>query len=479
MNTREQGVIHQAVVFFDGEKLVKEMLQVEFEAVLDQVVGLPEFAGRQMCACFLRINQRLQIDGAVFFLAEFDERGYVDRSWNVPLQHLLDNAGRGPDLGGGRIRLACRSQCSVPWHARQLWDPILEGENNSLRQMQQAVKRNRLGLTVDVPDLHDEQSNQPPLLHKTAGDNKGHERAAESERQITERVSNRLQQEYRSKISALQEEQQLQIATLKSALQEQIDQVHQHYQLQIGQFKEALVSTKQLFKDEKRRTLQLKEKLALQLGEFQRVREASQQAAVAERDQEHAKLQQTQVQQLQQQFDVELTARIEQASAELKEMLEMREVELFYREEQLGTLRDEIARLRQERERSITQGGDNVLQQLVENGVAFVAYQPGIEALSIPLLDIPRYLDAPLVYVADKSAVTLDQYQRWLNHRELPVCSAVLSGEAICGEPIDKIERPHQFIAGVSDRCGQHGNMQNTSTIDAQDSSTAPQASIY
>ncbi|HSB96576.1 MAG TPA: hypothetical protein VLC91_09015, partial [Spongiibacteraceae bacterium] len=141
MSTREQGVMHQAVVFFDGDQLVKEMLQVEFEAVLDQVVGLPEFAEREIYACFLRINQRLQIVGAVFFLADFDARGYVDRSWNVPLQHLLDNAGRGPDLGGGRIRLACRSQCSVPWHARQLWDPVLEGENNSLRQMQQAVKR--------------------------------------------------------------------------------------------------------------------------------------------------------------------------------------------------------------------------------------------------------------------------------------------------------------------------------------------------
>ncbi len=139
MSTREMGMVHHAVVFFDANAVVKEMLQVEFEAVLDQVVGLSEFAGREINACFLRINQRLQIVGAVFFLVDFDARGYVNRSWNVPIEHLIENAGRGPDLGGGRIRLACRSQCSVPWHARQLWDPVLEGDGSSLQQMVQAI----------------------------------------------------------------------------------------------------------------------------------------------------------------------------------------------------------------------------------------------------------------------------------------------------------------------------------------------------
>jgi hypothetical protein len=234
-------------------------------------------------------------------------------------------------------------------------------------------------------------------------------------------------------------------------MQEQVDQVHQRYQIQVAQFKEALLSTKQLFKDEKRRTLQLKEKLTSQLDEFQRVREELQLSTSQERDQGHAKLQQAQ-----QQFDVELKARVEQASTELKEMLEMREVELFYREEQLGTLREEIARLRQERERLITQGGDNVLQNLVESGVAFVGYQPGAEAMSIPIADLPRYLDSPLAYVAEKCLVTLDQYQQWLSHHELPVCRAPQADGSVCGEPIDKVERPSQFIAGLSDRCQQH-----------------------
>lgn len=475
MSKREQSVIHHAVIFFDGDELVKEMLKVEFEAVLDQVVGLSEFAGREIGACFLRINQHLQIIGAVFFLVDFDARGYVNRSWNVPLDHLLDNAGRGPDLGAGRIRLACRSQCSIPWHARQLWDPNLDGENNSLRQMMQALQRNKLGLAADVPDITDAVE-QPPTLQALAkfdADSaepprkqkaKSKEKTDADERELTERVHQRLQQEYRSKLSALKDEQQLAVATLKSSLQQQIDQLHQHYQIQLNQFKEAVESAKTVVREEKRRNKVLKDRLATQADEFQRSREQLQQEVAHERESAQERGQQ----QLQQQFEVELKARVDQASEELKEMLDMREVELFYREEQLGTLREEIARLRQERERLIGQGGDRLLHHLVENGVAFVAYQPGVEAMTIPVMDIPRYLESPLNYVAEKCSVTPQQYQQWLSHHELPVCTALAADGAMCGDLVDKVDRPSQFLLGYSDRCDTHRDIEQTPPRAAQ-----------
>ena len=154
-----------------------------------------------------------------------------------------------------------------------------------------------------------------------------------------------------------------------------------------------------------------------------------------------------------------MKARVEQASAELKEMLDMREVELFYREEQLGTLREEIARLRSERERLIHHGGDQLLDHLVENGVAFVAYQPGVDAMTIPAADIPRYLESPLAYVAEKCMVTVEQYQQWLTHHELPVCSALDHDGNLCGELLPKkVARPNEFLAGSSDRCARHSD---------------------
>lgn len=461
MSGREQTVIHEAVVFFDEGTLVKEMLQVEFEAVLDQVVGTPEFAGREICACFLRINQRLQIVGAVFFLVDFDTRGYVNRSWNVPVQHLLENAGRGPDLGGGRIRLSCRSQCSIPWHSRQLWDPVFEGENNSFQQMLAAIQRNRLGLTVDIPDITDAVG-QPPLLQAhTANDDYSVKPAtnAETEREMAERVAQKLQHEYRNKFTALKEDQQLQLTALKSSLQQQTDQLHQHYQMQMKQLKGTLEATQKLLLDEKKRTQLLKQKLTTQTDEFRQAREYfQQQLSTQQRDveQERELAHREDVAQLQQQFDVELKARIDQASVELREMLDMREVELFYREEQLGTLREEIARLRQERERLINQGGDRLLDDLVENGVAFVAYQPGVDAMTIPVSDIPHYLESPVNYIAEKCAVEPELYQRWLSHHELPVCTAPNADGTMCGELLAKIERPSEFLPGSSDRCARH-----------------------
>jgi len=449
MSKSERGVTHQGILFFDADSLVKEMLHVEFEAVLDQVVGLPEFAGQEARACFLQINPRLQIVGAVFFLVDFDQRGYVNRSWNVPLQHLLDNAGRGPDLGAGRIRLACRSQCSISWHAPQLWDPVLDGELSAFRQMQAAVQRNRLGLPVEV---------EPPMLElptltDTAGRSRKREAAVASV--SVDQITRRIEKANAEKLAGLEEQQRLRLATLKSGMQEQVDQLRQRHQIQLNQAREAVESGQQLLLDEKRRAAQLKVQLEQQTGEFQRVREQAQREIALERGSEQVRVQQVS-QQLQKQFEAELKARVGQASGELKEMLDMREVELFYREEQLGNLREEVARLRTERENLISHSGDRLLSRLMESGIAFVAYHPGVEAMTIPAADIPRYLESPEAYVADKCFVSPTQYRQWLEHYDLPVCAAALEDGSVCGEPVPKVERPSDFLGGESDCCSAH-----------------------
>lgn len=420
MGERRRAVIHQAVVFFDGEALVKEMLHAEFEAVLDQVVGLTDFAEREVRACYLHIDTRLQVLGCVFFLVDFDQRGFVNRSWNLPLQHLLDKAGRGPDLGAGRIRLACRSQCPLAWHQRQLWDPQLEGESGSLQQIVAALHRNRLGLPAE---LADEQQPEPPVLGVRHG---------------------------RRGMSGADHE--LQLAALRASAEEERVQLQRRHDMQVAQLQESMVSLRQLLDDEKRRSQGLNERLDAQVEEFRAAREQLQQALA-----EAGGLQQTR---LQQQFDVEMSARLGQATAELKEMLDMREVELFYREEQLGVLREEIARLRQERESLISRSGNQLLQQLAENGLSFVAYLPGVEVVNVPAGDIPRYLEAPLVYLAEQCQVHLDRYQQWLGHQALPVCGAELEGGMLCGEPVRKIDRPGQFLPGESDRCRHHRTLQ-------------------
>ena len=116
MSMQNKPQMVEAVMFFGDKGIRKAMFFAEFEALLDGVVNMPEFADQQLSAAYLLINPRLLIRSAVFFYLDFDEQGKADTGWNMPLRHLAERAGRGPDLGAGPIRLACRSQCPVSWH---------------------------------------------------------------------------------------------------------------------------------------------------------------------------------------------------------------------------------------------------------------------------------------------------------------------------------------------------------------------------
>ena len=95
----------EAVLFFNDGGVCKEMLYPEFEAMLDGVVSMLEFADQQMRVAYVLVNARLQIRAAVFFYLDFNEDGSADSGWNIPLRSLAERTGRGPDLGAGPIRL--------------------------------------------------------------------------------------------------------------------------------------------------------------------------------------------------------------------------------------------------------------------------------------------------------------------------------------------------------------------------------------
>lgn len=422
MSTRVRRVTHQAVLFFDGGRLVKEMLYTEFEAVLDQVVGLVDFAGREIRACFMRVSQHQQILGTLFFLVDFDERGFVNRSWNLPLQHLLDKAGRGPDLGAGRILLGCRSQCPVAWHQRQLWDPQLDGEDSTFVLLMAAVRRNRLGLPMVDP------AEPEPLPSAPDGD------PAALTRQL----------------EALEAQHALQLATLRSESQQQTEQLHQHYRIQLSDAAAALESTKLLFRDEKHRNRLLQERLAQQVAE---VREGRQQAELAAA---RVGAESAEIGRLREQFTLELKLKVEQATANLHEMLDMRDVELFYREEQLGSLRQEVSRLRQERDRLIQRGSARLLELLTESAVTLVVYSPGGEAITLVADALADYLDDPVGWLAACCGMSLEDFRIWQRHCEEPLCEAVSTGGTACRQPLEKVIQPERFFAGRSNRCTDH-----------------------
>ena len=152
MSSRKSKDLFEAICFFGKKSIVKEMRYSEFEAVLDGVVGITELANKEVQAAYIKITSSLKIHSVVTFQIEFNAQGFADEDWNIPLRHLAENSGPGPDLGAGPIRLACRSQCSVSWYQRELWEPN-QREVNHFQLIIEAVSRNKLGLIVDEDDI--------------------------------------------------------------------------------------------------------------------------------------------------------------------------------------------------------------------------------------------------------------------------------------------------------------------------------------
>ncbi len=155
----EQDGLEEIVLLFDadGAAVSAEMLFAEFEALVNQAAPLDEHAASVVKAVYGVVATGLRLRGLVFFQFKVDEEGLLDASFNVPLRYLVRNAGAGPDLGMGSVRLACRGQCPVPWHAVNLWQPQGEGDAHPAMLAQKAVWRNRLGLKpMATTPVHDD-----------------------------------------------------------------------------------------------------------------------------------------------------------------------------------------------------------------------------------------------------------------------------------------------------------------------------------
>ncbi|NJN51061.1 MAG: hypothetical protein HC809_04070 [Gammaproteobacteria bacterium] len=144
----QQDAFAEAVFFFDGNEVGTEMHYAEFEALLNGAATLQAFAASQVRGVYVVVGTGLSVRGVVCFVLRIDENGHADRDFSIPLRHLVRHAGPGPDVGCGPIRLSCKSQCSVSWHATNMWEPEGVGEANPIKVVQRAVWRNRLGLKL-------------------------------------------------------------------------------------------------------------------------------------------------------------------------------------------------------------------------------------------------------------------------------------------------------------------------------------------
>lgn len=435
----------EAVVFFNERGVCKEMLFPEFEALLDGVVNMPEFRDQQMRVAYVLINPRLLVRAAVFFYLEFDERGSPDSGWNIPLRHLAERSGRGPDLGAGPIRLACRSQCPVSWHQMHLWDPSLVPGQNDLVLLRDTVKRNQLGLLVE-DDVG--QSVAPERL-QLAPEDQWH--APDPAKEVAEQLAEKIEQEHRLKTAQLIKQQRLRISSQTQQHEEELAKLKLAAAEDTQKMLAQIQTLHQALRQQEDLNVSLKGQLAAQADTFQKSREEmTEQLRAIER---HNR---TETDILRSQFDGELQARIASAVVEYKEQIAIRDVELAYRNELDSQLEEEVERLKKERDAFASQGGEQILERLSKMGVVFVVYHPGAGHLTIPLQDIARYQDNPMAYAAAKCFVAEPQYRQWLAHYEKPACDASLPNGDRCAIPLDRIDTPSRFVIGDSNCCARH-----------------------
>ena len=434
----------EAVVFFDHGHISREMLFSEFEAILDSVVPMPEFAHQTARAVYIRIDSKLHITAAVFFKIPFDAEGVADRRWNIPLQQLADGAARGPELGSGPILLSCHSQCSIDWQRKSLWNPSMTPASNSFTQLRKAVAGNRLSLVFEV----DEDAQQAANIQQNI-DTRG------IQQQLSVHYKQQFEQEFRNRMANLLKEQRLRITTLTDHSKDVVQKLQREHQNRLEEYRQLISEQKQLLAGSERRHAKLKETVEGQAVKIAGLREYFQHKLQAAETGEAEQLQSLQ-DSLQENYDLEMEAKIEASTTELKELLEMRDFELVYRHEQESSLREEIAQLRLDNQSLIGNGSDELLQKLDQSGLSFVAFHPGVGHLTIPVEDVSVYLQSPADYAANKAGVTPTHYQQWLLHYQKPVCAALKTGGDLCGASIDRIMQPSEFHVGEKDRCKEH-----------------------
>lgn len=433
----------EAVFLFQDAQISRELLYPEFEAILDGFIPFPDFANTTAKAVYVQIGQSLCVTGAVFFLISFDETGMVDRRWNVPLRQLIDATGTGPDMGAGAIRLACYSQCPIAWHQKNLWDPIMESGSSSFVAMRKAVKANRLGLVV-----------KPVKTEKPKAEKSSAKPAVDLVREqavLEKKLHDHYAQELRDKMAMLIKEQRLRIATLMNQHQAKVHAMQHEHQQRVLAYQQKYQEYEQQNRDLEERNRAFKDSLDAQANKIEGMREYFAHKLKAAQSGES-----NQIQMLQENFALEMDAKIRAATAELYEMLEMREVELFYRHQNEAALKEEIVNLKREQQQLLKNSGDQLLERLTKSGINLVTFLPGLGETAIPLDDIGVYLEDPQAYAAVKTGVSEAIYLAWYEHHQSPCCNAVDTRGKACGRSIPMIETPYEFHPGESDRCSQH-----------------------
>ncbi|MEC7816225.1 MAG: DNA repair protein [Pseudomonadota bacterium] len=401
---------YSAVYFMEGSQVARQMRLSEFGAFLDGYVGLSDLAETDVRAVLVNLNPDLTVSALVFFRIWFDDEGRADSHWNLPIESLATQGAKGPNMGGGPIRLVCRSQCPDPALADDLWDPDMTPGNNHFQAIKKAVDANALHFKKVEP----EEENIPTLT------------AAESPEASGEQDRARLAQVLR--------EQRLRIKTLQSVHRDSLSDLQREHRLEMQALRGEFTELEQKYERLRLGNEQLKQRLSLRNEQYLQMQEQMQEKMAASE---------------------EPSARDEaNTNAEtvlLREQLERKQRELEMRDDKIVALEQENHELRHQ-----APADDTLMEQLREQSVFLVAYHAGVGHVTLPYDDIETYFRNPTAYAAERCGLNEPAYKDWLAHYEHPVCRHVAEDGAACSEPLMRVTQPAEFEPGVHDRCEKH-----------------------
>jgi len=393
----------EAIMFFDDENIIKEMLLTEFEAVLDNVVGIPEFSGKKYKAAYVTIWRNLSVHIVVLFELNFDKQGHVVKKWNLPLRYLGSQAINGPDLGQGKILLLTRNDCEEEDYSKFLWN----AENNQieiLTAIRDSVKRNKLGLYVDHESSRYSNHNNSNRAAPDATAFSGTQFNEDYQQRLISNIESTLKYKYEHQIKELEKQhsdivRQLEIHT--SSLQAQID-------------------------------------------EFD-----AQRAEAERQNKEHRDV-------IVEKYQKKLEVKLEDARSELLETINLKENEIISIRDQLKESQELCAQLESSIEPSCKNAVQDILSALINSDVELIVTQTGIGSYSLKLEQIHDFIANPIRFWSQQSGVNEAQYKAWHQHFIDPVCRAGHNAGCPCNVQLKRIMQPKDFIEGESDMCRKH-----------------------
>ncbi|MBC7185342.1 MAG: DNA repair protein [Marinobacter sp.] len=403
---------YSAVFFVEGSQVAREMRASEFGAFLDGYVGLSDLAETEVKAVLVELSGDLFVQALVFFRIWFDEEGRADSHWNVPIEELARRGAKGPNMGGGAIRLVCRSQCPDPKFKEDLWDPDMTPGNNHFQAIRKAVEANSLKFRKKEPV----QEENIPVLNAQADESAGAEDSAASAD--------------RSRLAQLIREQRLRIKTLQSVHRDSLSDIQREHRLEMQGLRNDMADLEQKYERQRLSNDQLKKRLSERNEQYLAMQE---QMASGGEDKERD--------------DANATAEL----VLLREQLERRQRELELRDDKIVALEQENHELRHREPAENT-----ILDHLKRQSVFLVAYHPGVGHITLPYDDIETYFNNPTAYAADRCGMNEPAYREWLEHYENPVCNHEEKNGKRCGEPILRVSQPAEFRPGLDDRCEKH-----------------------